>query len=85
MSPTELDQFLVDYHRPVDYISVQCEWLQQTLTENLELEAAVNSLSTANTYLTAQLKEAKDALFAVQCLTRPTSPYTPSSYLNVKA
>ena len=85
MSPTELDQFLVDYHRPTDYISVQCEWLQQTLTKNLALEATVNSLAAANTHLTSQLKEAQDIIFSMKILTRPTSPYTPSSYLNVKA
>ena len=84
MSPTELDQFLVDYHRPSDYISVQCEWLQRTLVAKAESDATADALLASNTHLVAQLKEAKDALFALQCLTRPTSPYTPSSYLNIK-
>ena len=85
MTPTELDQFLIDYHKPSDYISVQCEWLQQILIDKAESDSVADALLASNTYLVAQLKEAKDALFAVQCLTRPASPYTPSSYLNVKA
>ena len=84
MTPTELDQFLVDYHRPEAYISVQCEWLQQLLRSEQDAKFVATSLEQTNTYLLQQLDAAKAALLAVQYVAPPRSIYTPSSYLNVK-
>lgn len=85
MTPTELDQFLVDYHRPEAYISVQCEWLQQLIRSEQDAKFVADSLEQTNTYLLQQLDAAKTALLAMQYATPPRSIYTPSSYLNVKA
>lgn len=85
MTPTELDQFLVDYHKPSDYISVQCEWLQQLLRSEQDVKFVADSLEQTNAYLLQQLDAAKAELLAMQYVAPPRSIYTPSSYLNVKA
>ena len=85
MTPTELDQFLVDYHKPSDYISVQCEWLQQLIRSEQDVKFVATSLEQTNTYLLQQLDAAKAELLAMQYVSPPRSIYTPSSYLNVKA
>lgn len=85
MNPTELDQFLVDYHRPEAYISVQCEWLQQLILSEQDAKSVATSLEQTNTYLLQQLNAAKTALLAMQYVAPPRSIYTPSSYLDVKA
>ena len=85
MNPTEFDQFMIDYHRPEAYISVQCEWLQQLVLSEQDAKFVAASLEQTNAYLLQQLDAVKTALLAMQYVAPPRSIYTPSSYLNVKA